>query len=385
MGTFGNDPCPFTGGKFARVREGRGDTFVVSTPVLREEVELSRELFADLPGHPEKERLGLRRWVADMIEVGSPPPFLTGEHLAEHRQHPEPSPEKKAYRLLGWMVAERVAQKALGKKFEFGVDRVGALHEACLITESETHEDLADPLAFLHRHGYVEYLGPGDRAVTSPGLTVRLTSAGIENAGRVPIVDQASAHFGLGSRGRFRAKEINIPPGATVRQIEKIIIRTVDREVVRQNLEHHGGGIVDLTDVLIQQLDAVLEPRHFGDNNPPIDGAGGYEIRPELEALRATLLEFRTALASAVASPVAKTTKPVLSGTAKVLATLSDMSDIIIVRVPILAAQAMSFALIAEKLGIPVDLVTVLATMLGVGEAGRVADKATRKSEGSGS
>ena len=368
MPTYGKDTCPFTGEKFARVREGRGGTVLVTTPVLCDEVALQPELYEDLARHSERVRLRFRRWVADAIDAGTLPVLLTGEHLVNAHDYPPPSLGVKADRLLRWMVMERKAKYGIEKEFDFGDDRVGARHEACLITETSQRDHLIPFIEALRDKGYVEYPGSPGQIVSS--LVIRLTPAGFENAGRPPMVHQASVHSSpansaTASGARPQSEQASFPPGATARQIEKIILRTVDRNVMRENLARNGSGLVDLTDVLIHQLDAVLDPQHFGDNRAPIGGDETHDLRPEFETLRDTLSKFREALASAVASPVEKATKPVLSRGAKVLATLRAIDGIRIVQAPILATEALGFYYVLHALGVSVDLATVVGTVLG--------------------
>lgn len=231
MPTLGRDTCPFTGEKFARVREGRGGTFLVATPVLREEVALQLELYEDLPGHTEKERLGFRRWVADMVDDGTLPALLTEEHLLDHHEHPEPSIDVKAHRLLAWMVAERKAKYGIEKEFNFGDDRVDARHEACLVTETRQREHLIPMIEVLRDKGYVEYPDVSGQTVSS--LIIRLTPAGDENADRVPTNRYASVD--VTGEATLTVSASRLPPAPNIASADDRSIAAVV-EVARGHL-----------------------------------------------------------------------------------------------------------------------------------------------------
>jgi len=117
-------------------------------------------LYAKLARLPEYQRLGFRRWVADAIEGGELPDVLAVEHLLQHREHPAPSSEVKAMRLLAWMVTERRAQAGIGvyaKEFDFTAKGVDADHEACHLAEARQPAELIPLIGILRNKGYVEY------------------------------------------------------------------------------------------------------------------------------------------------------------------------------------------------------------------------------------
>lgn len=392
MPTFGKEPCPFTGEMFARVLEGRGGTILVTTPVLREDVALQRELYEDLPGHAENERLGLRRWVADMIDAGTLPVLLTGEHLLNNRNHPTPSPEVKAYRLLGWMVMERreqqrLEQKSPDRKFVFDKKGVHGRHVACLVTESDNQQRLFDPLQRLQTLGFVEFLGANDDTVITPSLSVRLTPAGIENAGRPPVIHQASADFRATGQmtasaeaipGRAAGSAITVARDTRPDEVEKNVIRTIDRTLVRDRVLAHGADLVAMADELLAQLERALEPDPIRHHNRPPEPLRDPDSEAAIERLRGDLQKFRDALAKAIAGPTPMVETVVKRG-GRLVGALKAVVDHPIVQRPALGVAAVAVSALATAAGVPVDPTITIGLMLAGPEGAKAVGEAAKR------
>lgn len=182
------DICPFTGARIATVRDDPNGNKIVETEIFSAPVVLSRPMYEDLPGFRSSERLDLRRWVADMMDLGADLPVLTPGIEEQHKDVPAPTIDQGANRLLAWMARNRRSRQNPFLEFDFTKDTIGASHPACLVTEMESRHGLLRPLKRLHEGCYVDFVDSEKQPTEVPGLVARLTSAGVEQGGQ-PTLD----------------------------------------------------------------------------------------------------------------------------------------------------------------------------------------------------
>ncbi len=235
-------------------------------------------------------------------------------------------------------------------------------------------------------HPMVAVSGP-PQAGTAPRFVS--TSGAVGTSGQMDPPEGAAQQGGevksasaqLEGTATVRVGATRIP--AEAEQVQKVSIRTVDRGVVRQNLDRHGEGLVTLTDVLLQQLDTILSPRRFGDNNPPIEDSDGHDLRPELEALYGTLRQFREALASAIVDP-ARSVEPVVESGDRLNAAVQAIAEHPLVQRPLLGLAAVGVSAVAMAAGVPVDPNLTMGLFLAGPEGVKAIGDALRKLGGPG-
>lgn len=395
------DICPFTGAKIAAVRDGPNDTKIVDTSLFPEPVTLSQDLYDDLPGYRRQDRLGMRRWIADRIDAGDLPSPLTNAVVQQHMHHPAPSLDTRANRLMAWMAQERRGRSEPFKEFDFTNEKVDAEHPACLRAEGESREDLHEPMKRLAEAGYIDYVDSRGQRTEAPRLIARLTSAGLEQGGQatldmtgIPpetvedpdsgVVHKASAQIRLsGQEGESeRSSDQGVGPKVTAttspEEVERIVIRTVDRALVRRRMTQEGEKLVDLADVLLSRLDELLERKPgMGGNNPPESMAMDSVTAEELEALRRDLAAFRDALSTAIASKDIPVDQVVDRG-GTLIGRIKAIADHPLAQRPLLGGAAVGVSALALSVGVPVDPTITMALFVAGPDGVRAVAEASK-------
>ncbi|MEQ8585232.1 MAG: hypothetical protein RLO01_12260 [Thalassobaculaceae bacterium] len=165
-----------------------------------------------------------------------------------------------------------------------------------------------------------------------------------------------------------------VGPHSTPEDVERIVIRTVDRILVQQRLTARAADLVDLADILLVRIDQALEADPIrSDNNPP--ELVEQENNEVIQQLRADLVRFRDELRSAITEPVAAT-EPVVTRGAKLAGTLKAFADHPIVQRPALGMAAVGVSALAALVGVPVDPMITMGLFVAGPEGARAAGDA---------